>query len=423
MFGMFGMLVNCRKVGTDMQPVRIHVHPLTRVACARGMLAHCHRQTGEVFENLLTMAYVRDSHGRRRYCVGLQLDLTGLESDDGPWGAEHLASEAGRALIAETKRKYTMLIKQLPQTLAVPAPPARTPLPQVHVAGAQAQWGCPSLAALASALGQAMPPTAGKNWTAVLYALLGSAPHAAVVVDMHEAGLPLDFVNGAFTALTAWPAAEAVGKNCRFLQSDATEPHVLAKMIAALRTYQPVQLRLQNVTKRGDPFTNDLSLHPVLDTDGACRYMIGLLADAATPAAAALTAVRAAMPSAPIDAALLPPPAPKYAEVSPTEQWREVAKANTKLIRLLWATDPDGAMRRMLSMEPAMMAQAMRSLHDFLEASARKEDVALLDTVLEQQRNGNWAPLGGRVVQDGAMQRRASIGAHQLSSMPMCAGR
>ena len=37
-----------------------------------------YRKSGEPFENLLTMRFVCDNLGRRRFCVGFQLDLTGL---------------------------------------------------------------------------------------------------------------------------------------------------------------------------------------------------------------------------------------------------------------------------------------------------------------------------------------------------------
>ena len=45
-----------------------------------------------------------------------------------------------------------------------------------------------------------MPSTTGVNWLSVLYAVLEGAQAAACVVDMNEPGLPLDYVNPAFTA-------------------------------------------------------------------------------------------------------------------------------------------------------------------------------------------------------------------------------
>jgi PAS domain S-box-containing protein len=82
-----------------------------------------YRKTGEPFENLLTMRYIHDSLGRRRYCVGLQLDLTGKSSDHGPWSQQMLATEEGRKLIAEASQKMLKLITMIPKVLEVPAPP------------------------------------------------------------------------------------------------------------------------------------------------------------------------------------------------------------------------------------------------------------------------------------------------------------
>jgi PAS domain S-box-containing protein len=78
-----------------------------------------YRKTGEPFENLLTMRYIHDSLGRRRYCVGLQLDLTGKSSESGPWSQQMLATEEGRKLIAEASQKMLKLITMIPKVFEV----------------------------------------------------------------------------------------------------------------------------------------------------------------------------------------------------------------------------------------------------------------------------------------------------------------
>ena len=80
-----------------------------------------YRKNGETFDNLLTMRLIHDSVGRRRFCVGLQLDLTGLSSDEGPWGQRRLASQSGRELIAESSKKMLALVSVLPSVVEVPA--------------------------------------------------------------------------------------------------------------------------------------------------------------------------------------------------------------------------------------------------------------------------------------------------------------
>ena len=95
-----------------------------------------YRKNGELFENLLTMRYINDSLGRRRFCVGLQLDLTGLSSDDGPWGQRRLATQSGRELIAEASQKMLKLITMIPKVLQVPTPHSSPP-PSPSASGPQ----------------------------------------------------------------------------------------------------------------------------------------------------------------------------------------------------------------------------------------------------------------------------------------------
>ena len=50
--------------------------------------------------------------------------------------------------------------------------------------------------------------------------MLASLGIATCLVDATEPDLPLAYVNPAFEELTGYPAAEALGRNCRFLQGE-----------------------------------------------------------------------------------------------------------------------------------------------------------------------------------------------------------
>jgi len=231
-----------------------------------------------------------------------------------------------------------------------------------------------------------------------LYELLDQAPYAATCCDMSVPGLPLDYCNEAFAALTGWPCAEVVGKNCRFLQNERTEPRALYELITAIRTCTAIELQITNVKKDGTPFVNALSTHPIFDTDGKCRFMIAILSDAAKVAieGPSLQSLRAHLPDQPVDAALFPHARPRFEPVDPLEQWKESQKVNTKLIRLLWATEPDGALRQLLTMQSAMMQQFVVSMVGFLRQANRADDEALLGKLLMQQQQGTWDPIAGR---------------------------
>ena len=78
----------------------------------------------------------------------------------------------------------------------------------------------------------------------------------------------------AFSTLTGYPVDEVIGTNCRFLQSDKTEPLALYNLITAIRTYTRVTVKISNAKKDGTHFVNDLSTHPIFDSDGKCRFMV-----------------------------------------------------------------------------------------------------------------------------------------------------
>ena len=92
---------------------------------------------------------------------------------------------------------------------------------------------------------------------------------------------------------------DAVGKSCRLLQGEQTEAESVGQMLAALRERRPCNVVVTNYKKGGERFRNALTLHPMNDSDGAYRYVIGLTidADAYDPVAAGvLPLVRKMLP-------------------------------------------------------------------------------------------------------------------------------
>jgi PAS domain S-box-containing protein len=244
-----------------------------------------YRKNGEMFVNMLIMRYVHDSNGRRRFCIGMQLDLTGLSSDDGPWGKDRLATASGQQLIADASTKMRKLITMLPRLLNVPI---------LHVprTSGRADWAPsdpvlladPHLVAMRDSLGLS-GVEAGSSWTDQFALLSDQLPHAMILVDMQVPGLPICQCNRAFTELTGWAAHEAVGRNCRFLQCAETETIALSNLIDAVRTDSRAEVRITNQRRDGSTFVNDLSLHPVHDSTGVYRYNIGVLDELLSPTA------------------------------------------------------------------------------------------------------------------------------------------
>ena len=83
---------------------------------------------------------------------------------------------------------------------------------------------------------------------------------------------------------TGYTRADAVGKNCRFLQGKATVPESVKAVRAAIDKGEQVFQLLRNYSKSGRVFDNLLYLKPVFDEDlskskGKPRYFFGVQFD------------------------------------------------------------------------------------------------------------------------------------------------
>ncbi|MBU0866415.1 MAG: PAS domain-containing protein, partial [Alphaproteobacteria bacterium] len=102
---------------------------------------------------------------------------------------------------------------------------------------------------------------------------------AVLVADMRLRGHPIVHVNPAFEAVTGYPAAEAIGKNCRYLQgNDRLQPEI-AEVRAALAEGRECSVTLRNYRRDGTMFRNALRLVPFRDGSGQVTHFIGLIRD------------------------------------------------------------------------------------------------------------------------------------------------
>ncbi|MQM37900.1 hypothetical protein KBTX_01904 [wastewater metagenome] len=106
-----------------------------------------------------------------------------------------------------------------------------------------------------------------------------ASSNGVVMVDAQSPGLPMVYVNPAFTHITGYTRDEAIGHNCRFLQGADTDPADIERIRDALSTHRDVQITLRNYRKGGQAFWNRLSLTAVFDEQQRCTHFIGIQQD------------------------------------------------------------------------------------------------------------------------------------------------
>jgi PAS domain S-box-containing protein len=99
---------------------------------------------------------------------------------------------------------------------------------------------------------------------------------AMVVADARAPDMPLIYANRAFRALTGYSEEEIIGRNCRFLQGENTNPRDRDQFRTAIATKAPFQVTIVNHRKDGTTFHNRVFVSPVRDGDNEVTHYIGL---------------------------------------------------------------------------------------------------------------------------------------------------
>lgn len=108
---------------------------------------------------------------------------------------------------------------------------------------------------------------------------LDVAAEGVTIADARLPDRPLIYVNEGFERVTGYPAAEVLGRNCRFLQGKDTEPAAIAEVRAAVAGERECVVEILNHRKDGTPFWNRLSITPVRDETGEVTHFIGIQSD------------------------------------------------------------------------------------------------------------------------------------------------
>lgn len=105
------------------------------------------------------------------------------------------------------------------------------------------------------------------------------AAEGVTIADALLPDRPLIYVNEGFERVTGYPAAEALGRNCRFLQGPDTDPAAVERIRAAIAKERECVEEILNYRRDGTPFWNRLSITPVRDETGEVTHFIGIQSD------------------------------------------------------------------------------------------------------------------------------------------------
>jgi PAS domain S-box-containing protein len=107
---------------------------------------------------------------------------------------------------------------------------------------------------------------------------LDEAAEGITIADATKPDQPLIYVNKGFERLTGYGADEVLGRNCRFLQGEGTDPVTVTKIRNAVNDGKECVVEILNYHKDGRPFWNRLSITPVKSA-GRVTHFIGVQSD------------------------------------------------------------------------------------------------------------------------------------------------
>lgn len=105
--------------------------------------------------------------------------------------------------------------------------------------------------------------------------MISDSKVAAVVSDPRLPDNPIVACNAAFLQLTGYRRDEIIGRNCRFLRGQQTEPERTAALREAIAACRPTMVELINYKKDGTVFRNAVMIAPLFDDSGELAYYLG----------------------------------------------------------------------------------------------------------------------------------------------------
>ncbi|MGK7901680.1 MAG: EAL domain-containing protein [Hormoscilla sp.] len=108
---------------------------------------------------------------------------------------------------------------------------------------------------------------------------IAHSANGIVIADATAPDNPIIYVNPAFERITGYSAAEAIGRNSRFLQATDRDQAELEEVRSAIREARECHVRLRNYRQDGTSFWNELYISPVCNSQGHLTHFVGIQTD------------------------------------------------------------------------------------------------------------------------------------------------
>jgi PAS domain S-box-containing protein len=99
----------------------------------------------------------------------------------------------------------------------------------------------------------------------------------AIVITDRQATIL--YVNSAFTEITGYSSADAIGRNMRLLKSGSQDANYYRQLWSTIRAGASWQGQLINRRKNGTTYTEEMTITPVRDASGEIVRYIGVKRD------------------------------------------------------------------------------------------------------------------------------------------------
>lgn len=118
-----------------------------------------------------------------------------------------------------------------------------------------------------------------ENESFILRQAMASSSVGVVLADATLPDMPLVYVNEAFEQMTGYTPAEALGRNCRFLQGNEPSQPALETIRTAIQTGNSGTVVLRNFRKDGTAFWNQLTISPIYNQSNQLTHFLGIQQD------------------------------------------------------------------------------------------------------------------------------------------------